>query len=146
MGRKKPYPPTWKGHEIIVSWHVEPKRLLAGAKMRWAKLLFCCLFLAFTVAGASAPLFASDLKEPRDGYRADSDDDSEEQDVAEYCFSQLQICRKICTLRSRFENNFDGCPQSCESREMRCSKTGCYRWAEPEFLIAERFGGAKCAL
>jgi hypothetical protein len=27
---------------------------------------------------------------------------------------------------------------------IRCSSTGCYRWPESEFLIAERFGGYKC--
>jgi hypothetical protein len=115
--------------------------------MRWAKLLFCCLFLAFTFVGASAPLLASDLKTPREeaypNDRPDGDDAQEE--VGEFCYGQRQICRKICYLRSRFQDNFDGCPQSCESREVRCSRSGCYRWSEPEFLIAERFGGYKCA-
>lgn len=117
--------------------------------MRWASLLFCCLFLAFTVAGAGAPLFASDLNEPREEYPEKppySANDQEEQEVAEFCFTQGQICRKICRLRSRFQDSFDGCPQSCESRSGRCNKTGCYRWGEPELLIAERFGGYKCAL
>ena len=114
--------------------------------MRWASLLFCCLFLAFTFAGASGPLLAADVEPPRKSYpdeRLDSDDDG--QDVAEFCYGQRQICRKICVLRSRFEDRFDGCPQSCESRETRCVSTACYRWTEPEFLIAERFGGYKCA-
>lgn len=113
--------------------------------MRWASLLVCCLFLAVTVAGASAPLLASDLgtREARPEDRGDSDNEPER--VAEFCYSQLQICRKICTLRSRFEDRFDGCPQSCESREIRCNKTACYRWSEPELLIAERFGGNHCA-
>jgi hypothetical protein len=112
--------------------------------MRWANLLLCCLLLAFVVAGASSPLLASDLGAPRNE-QADDDDESPEVALAEYCHSQQQICRKICTLRSRFEDRFDGCPQSCESREIRCSRSGCYRWSESEYVIAERFGGAQCA-
>ena len=115
--------------------------------MRWANLLLCCLFLAFTLAGASAPLLASDLKSPRQTYpddRPDGNDALHAQEVAEFCHGQRRICRKICDLRSRFEDRFDGCPQSCESREGRCTRTGCYRWTEPEFLIAERFGGYQC--
>jgi hypothetical protein len=114
--------------------------------MRWTNLLFCCLFLAFTVVGASAPLLASDIEPPGKTYpgeRADSDDAPGEE-VADYCYTQLQMCRKICNLRSRFDDRFDGCPQSCESRETRCVRTACFRWSEPEFLIAERFGGFKC--
>jgi hypothetical protein len=113
--------------------------------MRWASLLVCCLFLAVLVAGAGAPSRASDLGD-REGLQQESgDSDNDPENVAEFCYSQLQICRKICTLRSRFEDRFDGCPTSCESREMRCNRTGCYKWSEPEFLIAERFGGYKCA-
>lgn len=115
--------------------------------MRWASLLFCCLFLAFTVVGTSAPLFASDLKTPREEAYPDNPPDSEQEevDVAEFCHVQRKICRKVCNLRSRFENDFDGCPQSCDSREVRCNRTGCFRWVDPDFLIAERFGGAECA-
>jgi hypothetical protein len=115
------------------------------AGMRWAGLLLCCLFLAFTTAEVSAPVLASDLKTPRESYPNDREDDPE-ADVGEFCYSQRQICRKICNLRSRFENTFDGCPQSCESREIRCTRTGCFRWLEPEFVIAERFGGSECLL
>jgi hypothetical protein len=121
--------------------------VLAGAEMRWASLLFCCLFLAFTVAGSSAPLLAADVEPPRQGYpgdRSDDDDAQTEREVAEYCYVQGEICRKICYLRSNFEDRVDGCPNSCETRVIRCSRTGCYRWPEPEFLIAERFGGYKC--
>jgi hypothetical protein len=117
--------------------------------MRWANLLFCCLFLAFSFAGAGAPLLATDLKSPGKAYpddRLDSGNAGKETDVAEFCYEQSQICRKICNLRSRFDDRFDGCPQSCESRETRCVSTACFRWTEPDFLIAERFGGYKCAL
>lgn len=117
--------------------------------MRWASLLFCCLFLAFTFAGAGAPLLASDLKSPREAYPNDGPHSGKarsEKEVAEFCYEQRQICRKICNLHSRFEDRFDGCPQSCESREIRCISTACYRWTEPDFIIAERFGGFKCAL
>ena len=116
--------------------------------MRWANLLFCCLFLAFAFARASAPLFASDLEPPRQANphdRPHSGKASKEEEVAEFCYRQRRICRKICDLRSHFEDRFDGCPPSCESREIRCGRTGCYRWTEPEFLIAERFGGYKCS-
>ncbi len=113
--------------------------------MRWANLLFCYLFLAFIFAGASAPLLAADLASPRQSYPDDrsSSDDALERDVAEFCYRQRYICRKICNLNSRFDDEFDGCPSSCESREIRCSRTGYYRWSEPEFLIAEKFGGYK---
>ena len=116
--------------------------------MRWANLLFCYLFLTFTFAGASVPLLASDIEPPRQtkrGERLDADDAQAEGQVEAFCYSQRTICRKICNLRSRFDDRFDGCPQSCESRETRCFSTACYRWSEPEFLIAERFGGYKCA-
>jgi hypothetical protein len=116
------------------------------AGMHGVKLLLCCLFLAFTVVGASTPLLATDLKSERQTYPDDrSDDEVTEREVAEFCYVQRGICRKICNLRSRFDDRFDGCPQSCESREGRCSRTGCYRWSEAEFLIAERFGGFQCA-
>jgi hypothetical protein len=65
-----------------------------------------------------------------------------EQDVAQFCGIQSQICRKVCDLRSR--NDFTGCPQRCESREARCTRTRCYKWTEPEFLIAGSFGGQQC--
>lgn len=117
--------------------------------MRWANLLFCCLFLAFAFTGASAPLLAANLEPPPHAFPDDrpySDNALTEREVAAFCYGQRYICRKICYLRSNFEDRFDGCPQSCESREARCSRTGCYRWTEPEFLIAEKFGGYKCAL
>jgi hypothetical protein len=112
--------------------------------MRWANLLLWCLFLTLTFAGASSPLLAADVAAPRQAYPDDRSDSDDVQEVAEFCHEQRGICRKICDLRSRFENRFDGCPQSCESREGRCTRTGCYRWSEPEFLIAERFGGYQC--
>jgi|EndMetStandDraft_9_1072997.scaffolds.fasta_scaffold06850_2 hypothetical protein len=114
--------------------------------MRWANLLLCCLFLVFTLVGASAPLGAADLKGPRQNYpeqRALSDEELREKE-ADYCYAQRKICRKICYLRDRFDDRFNGCPNSCDSRETRCVKSGCYRWSEQEFLIAERFGGYKC--
>lgn len=97
--------------------------------------------------GASTPLLATDLKSPPQSYpdeRQGSGKELTEEEVAEFCYSQRKICRKICNLRSRFEDRFDGCPQSCDSRESRCSKTACYKWSEPEYIIAERFGGFKC--
>lgn len=101
--------------------------------------------MAFALAGASAPLLATDLKSPRQVNPDDRDSDAlTAKEVAAFCYSQRQICRKICRLRSRFEDNFDGCPSSCESREIRCGQNACFRWSEPEFLIAERFGGYKC--
>ena len=117
--------------------------------MRRASLLFCCLFLAFTVAGAGGPLLATDLNSRHQTKRDDrlhADKELTEQRVAEFCYRQRVICRKICDLHSRFEDRFDGCPQSCESREIRCITSACYRWTEPDFLIAERFGGSQCAL
>jgi hypothetical protein len=112
--------------------------------MRWASLLFCCLFLAFTFAGAGAPLLASDLKSSREA--DDRGFSSKAEEVAEFCYEQRVICRKICRLRDRFEDRFDGCPQSCESRELRCNSTACFRWTDPDFIIAERFGAFRCAL
>jgi hypothetical protein len=118
--------------------------------MRWASLLFCYLFLAFTFAGAGAPLLAADLgKSPGRTYpdnRSNFDKALPGRDVAEFCYTQGQICRKICDLHSNFDDEFDGCPQSCDSRAFRCTRTGCFRWTEPDFLIAERFGGFKCNL
>ncbi len=117
--------------------------------MRGAALL-CCLFLAFTVAGAAVgPLQATDLRSRHQSYPEDrrhSDAVRTERRVAQFCYEQRLICRKICDLHSRFEDRFDGCPQSCDSRELRCVTTACYRWTEPDFLIAERFGGYRCAL
>ena len=113
--------------------------------MRWANLLLCYLVLAFTFAAANAPLQATDLKSPRQTYPEGRDNALTAKEVVEICGMQGQICRKICNLRSRFEDRFDGCPQSCESRAIRCTRTGCFRWTEPDFLIAERFGGYKCA-
>jgi hypothetical protein len=107
--------------------------------VRWASLILC-LFMAFGFAGASAPLLASDLKSPRQSYPDGAEQKAEELD--EFCHSQRRICRKICNLR--FREDLVGCPQSCDSREVRCGQTGCFRWAEPEYLIAERFGGYKC--
>ena len=78
--------------------------------MRWAGLLFCYLFLVFTFAGASAPLLAADLGSSRDTYpdeRSYSNDVPIEREVAEFCYRQRYICRKICNLRSRFDDDFD---------------------------------------
>lgn len=116
--------------------------------MRWIHLLCCSLLLAFTLAAATTPGLATDLKSPRgdhSGDRAHSRHQQEDVDVGEFCYEQRQICRKVCDLRSRFNDRFDGCPQSCDSRETRCNSTACFRWTEPDFLIAERFGGFKCA-
>jgi len=110
--------------------------------MRWTSLC-CYLLLALSLAGAGTPLLAADL-----GSRQTSPDgrshSEKQEDVAEFCYEQRQICRRICRMRSRFEDRFDGCPSSCESREMRCSRTGCYRWSEPEFVLAENYGGHRC--
>jgi hypothetical protein len=117
--------------------------------MRKASLLFCCLFLAFAFAGVSGPLLATDLNsrhQANPAHRSHHDDELKEERVGEFCYRQRVICRKICDLRSRFDDRFDGCPQSCESRELRCVTTACYRWTEPDFSIAERFGGSQCAL
>lgn len=117
--------------------------------MRGASLLICCLFLALTFAAVSTQLFAADLGGREEAY-PDADDGPysdrglSEEEVAELCYSQRYICRKICNLNSRFEDNFDGCSSSCDSRAIRCTRTGCYRWAEREFLIAENFGGYRC--
>lgn len=117
--------------------------------MRWASLLCFCMFLAFTAGVVNGPAFAADLGEQRQDYpdeRASEENVDPAQQVAEFCYGQGRICRKICRLNSKFDDNFDGCPQSCESRAGRCSRTGCYRWSEPEYLIAERFGGYRCPL
>ena len=97
-------------------------------------------------AGTDAPLLAADLATPPHDDRAHSDDALTERKVAEFCYGQRHICRKICDLRSRFEDRFDGCPHSCDSRESRCSRTGCYRWTEPEYALAQKFGAHKCTL
>lgn len=117
--------------------------------MRGANLLFCCLFVMFTFAGISTQLLAADLDTPRQAYpndRSSSDNVPTGRQVAEFCQTQRQICRKICYLNSRFEDDFDGCPHSCDSRAGRCIRTGCYRWMDPDFLIAEKFGGLRCTL
>src|SRR5262249_6104900 len=114
-----------------------------------ASLLFGCLILAFTVAGANAPLHATDLKSPRETYpdeRPRSQAARTARKVAEFCFRQRVICRKICNMHSNFDDRFDGCPQSCETREIRCISSACFRWTEPDFIIAEKFGAYKCAL
>lgn len=116
--------------------------------MRWINLLFLGLFLAFTFAGAGTSLLAADVGPPRHAYPESdqhSDDALAEADVAEFCYQQGQICSKICDLNSRFEDKFDGCRQSCESRAFRCTRTACFRWPERQFVIAERFGGYRCA-
>ena len=114
--------------------------------MRRVNVLFFMLFLALTFTATSTSLFATDIKsQHRDG-RSQSDDVQQERDLAQFCYTQAHICRKICRFRSNFEDKFDGCPDSCESRAIRCTRTGCFRWKEPDFLIAERFGGSKCAL
>jgi hypothetical protein len=112
-------------------------------------LLCCCLLLAITFMSTGAPLHASDLGQPRGAYPEDRPHHGKlrkQREVAAFCYEQRRICRKICNLRSNFDDRFDGCPQSCESRELRCNATACYKWTEPDFLIAERFGGFKCAL
>jgi hypothetical protein len=108
------------------------------------------MLLAFTFAGATVPLLAADLRAPREAYpdndRPLSGGALTQRKVAEFCDRQRQICRKVCNLRSRFEDRFDGCPHSCDARETRCMSTACYRWTDPDFIIAEKFGGYKCAL
>lgn len=110
--------------------------------MRRVNSSFCCLFLALSLAGASAPLVAGDLEPPR---RADPRAPTE-REVAEFCYGQHQICRKMCYLNSRFERRIDGCSHSCDSRATRCTKTGCFRWTEPDYLIARKFGADRCVL
>ena len=116
--------------------------------MRRTGLLFCYLFLAFTFAATSVPILAADLGGRPEAYPDDGPYSGNrgltEREVAELCYSQRYICRKICNLRSNFEDDFDGCPQSCESSAIRCMRTGCYRWSESEYLIAENFGGFRC--
>ena len=119
------------------------------AGIRWANLLFCYLFLALTFAGASVTLQAADLGESRQSFpdeRSYKDNKLPEIEVAEFCYLQGRICRKVCNLRSRFDDEFNGCSHSCDSRAGRCTRTGCYRWVDPDFLIAEKFGAYKCAL
>lgn len=110
--------------------------------MRWAGIVVCCLFLAFTLAGGGAPLLAADIPQGQSDEGPYSDDAATENQVADFCDSQRQICRKICYLR--FRDDLIGCPQRCVSRVSSCDRSGCYRWTEPEFVIAERFGGFKC--
>jgi len=115
--------------------------------MRLANLLFCCLFLALTFVGSSTALHATDLRPPREAYPDDRQRASKApstDEIADYCFEQRQICRKICRLNERFNDRFDGCPHSCDSRETRCVATACFRWTDPDYIIAEKFGGDKC--
>src|SRR5262245_55535370 len=118
--------------------------------MRWAHFVFCCLVLAFVAAGGDrAPTLAADLSAPpraAPGNHPYAEDGLSERDVADFCHGQRGVCRRICDLRSRFEDRFDACPHSCDSREGRCTRTGCYKWSEPEFVLAQKFGGHKCAL
>ncbi|NJM35504.1 MAG: hypothetical protein HC850_13265 [Rhodomicrobium sp.] len=83
-------------------------------------------------------------RESQPGGRAKPDKAPQERKVAEFCFTQREICRKICNLR--FRDYRFGCPQTCDSRVTHCNRTNCYRWSEPELVIAERFGGYRCAL
>lgn len=127
---------------MVVNQFSLKRGLLGEAGMRRANSLFCCLFLALTLAGASTPLAAADLEPPR---QVNPDDKAPtEAEVAEFCHGQRQICRKVCYMRSRFNDRFDGCPSSCDSREARCTRTGCYRWTEPDFLIARNYGAYRC--
>jgi hypothetical protein len=98
--------------------------------------------LALALAGASAPLAAANLESPR---QADPDDKAPTaKEVAEFCHGQRQICRKICYSNSRLEDRFDGCSHSCDSRAVRCTRTACFRWTEPDYLIARKFGAYRC--
>jgi hypothetical protein len=65
-----------------------------------------------------------------------------EKELTAFCHQQQPICRKICNLR--FRNDLVGCSQTCDSRVARCVRTGCYKWTDPELLIAEKFGGYQC--
>ena len=125
--------------------------------MRWANLLFCCLFLVFAFAETPAPLLAADLgwspqvgedddSDASEDDRQYSDKEQKERDIAEFCYEQRSICRKICDLHSNFDDRFDGCSHSCDSRRGRCSRSGCYRWSGSEYVYAQRFGGNKCML
>jgi hypothetical protein len=111
--------------------------------MRRTTPFFCCLFLALILAGPSAPLVAADLGSAPKADKGDKG--ATEREVAEFCHGQRQICRKICDMNSRFNDRFDGCPHSCDSREVRCIRTGCYRWTEPDFVIASKYGAHRCA-
>lgn len=116
--------------------------------MRRAGLLFCYVFLAFTFATASVPVVAADLGGRPEAYPDEGAYSGNrgltEREMAELCYGQGHICRKVCDLRSNFDDRFDGCSQNCESRAIRCMSTGCYRWSEAEYLIAENFGGYRC--
>lgn len=109
--------------------------------MRWAGFVFCALLLAF--ASASAPLLASDLKSGKIYKNDRLSPEDEAQKIVAYCYDQRTICKKICRLR--FREDLIGCPQTCESRVPRCVTSACFKWLEPEFVIAERFGGYRCA-
>ena len=114
--------------------------------MRYARLFSCLLLALIFSAGSGSLLLATDLKSPRQTFPevGNSGPVPAEKKLESFCYSQRLLCRKICNLRSRFEDSFDGCPQSCETREIRCNGSGCYRWSESEYLIAERFGGYRC--
>jgi hypothetical protein len=114
------------------------------AGMRWAGLC-CYLLMAFCLAGLSMPLVAADLGQQGQSRPDHRSHTEKQEDLAEFCYVQRQLCRKLCHMRSRFEDRFDGCPSSCESREIRCSRTGCYRWTEPELVIGETFGAYRCS-
>ena len=109
--------------------------------MRTLNSLFCCLFLALALAGGSASLVAADLESRR---QADPDRGPTEKEVAAFCHVQRQICRRMCDMNSRFEDRFDGCPHSCDSRAIQCTRTNCFRWTEPTYLIARKFGAYRC--
>ena len=89
--------------------------------MRWTNILICFVVLTFAFAGAGVPLRAADLGGRATGITRTkvkrSDEMQTEEKVAEFCFVQRQICRKICSIHSNFNDRFDGCPQSCETRE-----------------------------
>jgi hypothetical protein len=96
-------------------------------------------------AGTGTPPFSTDIEQQpqtNPNNAPPPDEAPTEQDVAAFCDGQRRICGKVCDLRSR--NDFTGCPQRCESRVARCNKTGCYKWTEPELIIAGSFGGQKC--
>ncbi len=91
----------------------------------------------------SPPAISSDLpRETNPADRPNSDNALTAREVSEFCDGQRYLCRKICYLR--FRDDRIGCPQACESRVARCIKTGCYQWAEADFVIAEKFGGYRC--
>lgn len=110
--------------------------------MRGFHILFCCLFLALTFASAGAPLLAADIKSSREAYPDDRADADDAPGLEDFCYGQRRICRKVCNLR--FRDDKIGCPHNCDSREVRCTRAGCFKWTEQELLIAGRFGAAPC--